>query len=84
MPTERDPERDALEAEQLLNNEFLTAILADLERDAFEGALAAKLTDDAARAAALGEVRAIRSFSAKLQLAIQQAKARARQPRGIV
>lgn len=61
-----DRERDAIEAQQLLNNELLARVLSEIERTAFERGVSAALTDDNMRAAAMAEVRAVRSFVASL------------------
>lgn len=73
-----DRERDALEAQQLINNPLLTRVLADIERDAMERAISAGLTDDAMRSAACGEVRAVRAFTSSLTQIVAEASIRQR------
>lgn len=68
-------ERDALDAEQLLGNELLMRVLAQIERDAMETAVSAPLTDHELRASALAEVRAVRSFGSRLHGIIADAHA---------
>jgi hypothetical protein len=78
-----DREREALEAEQILNNTFLASLLKELESDAIERAISAPLTDHDFRAAALGEVRAIRSLTSKLSMRIAEASGKLRRVGGI-
>ena len=68
-----DVDTDAMEAEQLQNNNLLTRILYGMEQDAVEIAVNAALTDHELRAAAMAEVRATRSFASKLESLIQDA-----------
>lgn len=49
-------------AEQLLQNPLFDEVMNKLERDAIENCINAPLTDDHLRAAAAGEVRAVRNF----------------------
>lgn len=71
-----DRERDALEAQQLLNNQLLNSVLSEIERGAFERGVSAAPTDDEMRAAAMAEVRAVRSFVASLTHMIAVAEQR--------
>lgn len=61
------------EAEYLLANDTLNEIFDQMERDATERAIYAKLADDELRRLALGEVRAIRSVREELRARIRDA-----------
>jgi hypothetical protein len=78
----RDPERDALEAKALQDNELLAHILAQIEADAIERGIYAPLNDHDTRQSAMAEARAAREFSAKLHLLVKEAGASLRMKKG--
>ena len=61
----------ASEAQFLLDSTTVQEIFVQLERDALETAISAKLDDDECRRCALGEVRAIRSLRRKLEALVR-------------
>lgn len=62
-------------ANELLNNPLVDDLLNEIEWSAINRGVAADQKDDEARAAAMAEVRAIRSFRSKLKFIPEQAKA---------
>ena len=61
----------ASEAQFLIDSTTVQEIFVQLERDALETAIGAKLDDDECRRCALGEVRAIRSLRRKLEALVR-------------
>lgn len=61
----------ASEAQFLIDSTTVQEIFAQIERDALETAIGAKLDDDECRRCALGEVRAIRSLKRKLEALVR-------------
>ena len=55
----------------MLDSTTVQEIFAQIERDALETAISAKLDDDECRRCALGEVRAIRSLRRKLEALVR-------------
>jgi hypothetical protein len=68
---DQDARMSAGEAQFLLDSKTVKEIFAQLERDAIETAIGAKLGDDECRRNALGEVRAIRSLKWKLEALVR-------------
>jgi hypothetical protein len=74
--------RNGHEATSLKDNEFLAAILAEIEQDGVERAVAASINDHETRASAIADIRAARSLVSKLTLRIAEAQSMVRQRGG--
>jgi len=84
MSSDRDRViREGHEAAILQDNQLLTAILAEIERDGVERAVSAAISDDLTRAAAMAEIRAARSLASKLTLRIAEADSLGKRRGGI-
>jgi hypothetical protein len=68
-----DIETDAVEAQQLQNNQLLIRILDGIFLDAIETGISASITDHELRSAAMAEARAARSFATKMASLIDEA-----------
>lgn len=62
-------------AQDLLNSPLVMELLDQIEAGAINAGVTADMTDDAGRAAAMAEVRAVRKFRSKLKLIPEQANA---------
>jgi hypothetical protein len=78
----RDIERDTLEAQHLLANEYLARVIAGLEADAVDRAMAAPASDHDTRQSAMAYVRAMRDFRQALQSAAIAGETSQRRKRG--
>lgn len=68
------PEQKTAAARNLIENPLTLLLLHEMEQDAVDAIIGAKLTDDAKRAAYAAEVRAIRNFRDTLNLLLEEAK----------